>query len=114
MQTEQPILITTVTATADLSASKNLFIGIVSGTICGNGAKALGVLNANTDNTEEAPVVAQGIAIVYSGAAVTAGDKLQSNAAGKAITYSSGAANGYALDAATGADELIRVLLCGV
>ena len=38
-------------------------------------------------------------------------DKIQSDANGKAITFSSGEANGYALDAATGADELIRILL---
>jgi len=62
---------------------------------------------------EEAPVLCVGIALVYSGAALSAGAKIQSNAAGKAITYSSGAVAGYALDAATGTDELIRVLLCG-
>ena len=110
MKTEQPILITSITAAADLSASKNLFIAF-DGTLCGNGAKALGVLNADTDNTEEAPVMCQGIALVKSGAAVSSGDKIQSNANSKAITFSSGAVNGYALDAATGADELIRVLL---
>lgn len=110
MKTEQPILITTIPAAADLSASKNLFIGL-TGAICGNGAKPLGVLNANTANTYQAPVVAVGIALVISGAAVTAGDKLQSNASGKAITYSSGEIAGYSLDTASGADELIRVLL---
>jgi len=106
MKTEQPILITTITAKVDLSAKKNLFI------VCGNGAKPLGVLNANTDIQEEAPVLCVGISLVYSGAAISHGDKLQCNASGKAITYSSGAVAGYALDASTGADELIRVLLC--
>ena len=111
MKTEQPILITSITAKVDLSAKKNLFIAF-DGDVCGNGAKPLGVLNANIDIQEEAPVLCVGISLVYSGAAISHGDKLQCNASGKAITYSSGAVAGYALDASTGADELIRVLLC--
>jgi hypothetical protein len=94
--TEQPNLITSVLLSADLT--KNLFIAF-DGSLCGNGAKALGVLNADTDTNDYGPVVANGIALVYSGAAVAQGTKIQSNAAGKAITF------------ASGADELIRVLL---
>lgn len=110
MKTTQPILITTVIAGGDLTNSKNLFIGF-NGTVCGNGAKPLGVLSANTISGEQAPVIAKGIAIVLSGAAFSRGIKLQSNASGKAITYSAGEVAGYALYAASGADELIRVLL---
>ena len=110
MKTEQPILITSILAAADLSSSKNLFIGF-DGDICGNGAKALGVLNADTDQNEQAPLTCIGIALVLSGEAVSVEDKIQSDANGKAITFSSGEANGYALDAATGADELIRIKL---
>ena len=110
MKTEQPILITSIIAGTDLSASKNLFIGF-DGRICGNGSKALGVLNADTNVNEQAPVTCAGIALVFSGAAVSLGAKIQSNASGKAITFSSGEANGYALVAATGADELIRIKL---
>jgi hypothetical protein len=110
MKTEQPILITSITAAADFTNSKNIFIGF-DGDTCGNGAKALGVLNANSAQDEQAPITALGIALVLSGAAVSLGDKLQANASGKAITFASGEANGYAFDAATGADELIRVKL---
>src|SRR5690606_9107063 len=110
MKTEQPILISSIKAAADLSSSKNLFIGF-DGDICANGAKALGVLNADTDLNEQAPVTTAGIALVLTGNSVSLGDKLQSNGSGKAITFSSGEANGYALDAANGADELIRVKL---
>ena len=110
MKTEQPILITSIKAAADFSDSKNIFIGF-DGNVCGNGAKALGVLNADTDQDEQAPVTSLGIALVLSGAAISLGAKIQSDAAGKAITFSSGEANGYALDSATGADELIRVRL---
>lgn len=110
MKTEQPILITSLVAGSDLSAKQNLFISF-NGTVCSAGAKPLGVLNANTNLGEQAPLACIGIALVYSGAAISMADKLQCDAAGKAITYSSGAVAGYALDAATGADELIRVFL---
>ncbi len=108
MKTEQPILITSIVAAADLS--QNLFIGF-DGNVCGNGKKAIGASNSETDLGEMAPLAAIGIALVLSGAAVSVEDKIQSDANGKAITFSSGEANGYALDAATGADELIRILL---
>jgi hypothetical protein len=108
MKTEQPILITSIVAKVNLA--KNLFIGF-DGDICGNAAKALGVCNAETDLGEQAPVTAKGIALVLSGNSITQGDKIQSDASGKAITFSSGEANGFALDAATGADEAIRVML---
>ena len=108
MKTEQPILITSIVAKVNLA--KNLFIGF-DGDICGNAAKALGVCNAETDLGEQAPVMSKGIALGLSGAAITLGDKIQSDASGKAITFSSGEANGFALDAATGADEAIRVML---
>lgn len=108
MKTEQPILITSIQALADLS--KNLFVGF-DGDLCGNGAKALGVCNAETDKAEMAPVTSVGIALVLSGNAVTLAAPIQSDAAGKAVPLSGGSLNGYALDAATGADELIRILL---
>ncbi len=108
MKTEQPILITSITAKVDLA--KNLFVAF-DGDICGNAAKALGVCNAETDLGEQAPVTSKGIALVLSGNTITQGDKIQSDANGKAITYVTGDANGFALDAATGADELIRVIL---
>ena len=108
MKTEQPILITSVKAAANLT--KNLFIGF-NGNLCAANAKALGVSNADADTNEQLPVSTHGIALVYSGAAVSQGAKIASNASGKAVTYSTGEANGYALDASVGADELIRILL---
>ncbi|MBK8946424.1 MAG: DUF2190 family protein [Ignavibacteriae bacterium] len=108
MQTEQSTLITSVLMPAD--RTKNLFIGL-DGALCGNGAKALGVLNADTQANDYGPVMTSGIALVVSGAAVTLGAKVQSNANGQAIVFASGEFNGFALDAATGANQLIRVLL---
>ena len=108
MKTEQPILITSVTAQAAIS--KNLFVGF-DGNLCAAAAKSLGVSNAETDQGEELPVMAIGIALVYSGAAVSAGGPVEANANAKAVPVSAGEKNGEALDTASGADELIRVLL---
>ena len=137
MKTEQPILITTILAAANLD--KNLFIGF-DGNLCSANAKALGVSNANTNSGNQCPVVSKGIALVLSGAAVSVGNAVVANSSSKAIpattfsatvpgsgttvTSSSAqpamilagsvlpqAVNGYALDVASGADELIRVLL---
>lgn len=111
MKTEQPLLITSIKASADLSAKKNLFIGF-DGNVCTNGSKPLGVLSANTGLGEMAPVIAQGIALVYSGGAVAIGQAVMSNALGKAVPIASdGVIAGYSLDSASASDQLIRVLL---
>lgn len=108
MKTEQPILITSVKAQTDLS--KHFFIGF-DGNLCAAAAKSLGVSNADTASAEQCPVTAKGIALIYSGASLSQGAAVESDANGKAITLSAGVKNGYALDAATGADVLIRLLL---
>lgn len=137
MLTEQPILITSVKAAVDIS--KNFFVSF-DGNLCSADAKALGVCNADTSANNEMPVTVKGIALVYSGGAITQGSAVSSDANGKAVAaanfsvsvpsgttgVTSNAAqpdlteagsvlpqaiNGYALDAASGADELIRVML---
>ncbi|MBZ0200787.1 MAG: DUF2190 family protein [Ignavibacteriaceae bacterium] len=108
MKTEQLTLITSITAAADIA--KNLFIGF-DGALCSAGAKALGVVNDDSLADEQVPVGTVGIALILSGDAVSSGDAVESDAAGKAVTFSAGEINGYALDDASGADELIRVLL---
>ena len=108
MKTEQPVLITSITAAQDLS--KNLFVDI-NGSLSTNAT--LGVCNAETDQNEEAPVVVLGIALVLTGEAITKGNPVSSDANGKCIN-GSGRVAGIALDASTGADELIRVLVNAV
>ncbi len=109
MQTEQPTLITSVTSAAALM--KNYFIGF-DGNVCAAAAKALGVCHADTAITLQAPVVAEGIVLVYSGAAIAAvGTSVEADSTGRAVTKASGVINGYNLDIATAADELIRILL---
>lgn len=57
-------------------------------------------------------VVTLGTAIVESGAAVSAGATVKSNASGQAITWAtSGAKVGVARTAATGAGQLIEIFL---
>lgn len=108
MKTEQPILITSIPAAADIE--KNLFIGF-DGNLCADGVKSFGVSNASASITEQLPVCVSGIALVLAGAPITAGAGVEADANSKAITLDSGELNGYALDTANEADELIRVLL---
>jgi Uncharacterized conserved protein (DUF2190) len=113
MKTEQPILITSITASGDAGAtiSKNLLIGF-TGAILSNGAKQLGVCNADTYVGEQMPVMVTGIALIKSYAAITLGAALMCGDEGKVSPKDAGGELvGYALDAANGADELIRVLL---
>lgn len=110
MKTEQPTLITTITADEDVT--KNLIID-VAGALCDASEVPLGVINADTDDTEDVPVCVEGIALVYSGDAVVAGVLVKSDANAKAITTTTNnnLVIGKALDAASAADELIRVKL---
>ncbi len=109
MKTEQPILITSIIATANLS--KNLFVGF-NGALPASDVKALGVVNADSDLGENTPVMVLGIALVFSNSAITQGASITTHSNGKAKQVTSTEIiNGYALDAASGVDELIRVLL---
>ncbi len=108
MKTHQPIARTSIEAAAALSAG--LFVGM-DGDICGANAKALGVEELDAALGDQATVIFSGIALVTSGAAITQGAKVASDANGKAVVFSTGEYNGWAIDAATGANEKIRVLL---
>ena len=137
MKTTQPILITNITAAAAID--KNLFVGF-NGNLAAANAKPLGVSDAKADSGEMIPLISAGIALVLSGAAVSQGATLVSNSSGKAIAGTTLSAQtpagatamlstspqpgmtisgcvlpqavaGFALDAATAADQLIRILL---
>jgi len=101
----------TLSFTAGAALTKQIFIGVTSGIACGLGAKPLGVLELDVASGKQGTAINKGTALVKAGAAVSKGAKLQSDASGKAITYSSGVEVGYALNAAAAADELIEVLL---
>ena len=109
MNTQQEVLTTSVKAPVDLS--KNLFVDF-DGSIPLAGTKTLGVVQADTAAGNQAPIMAEGIAIVLSGSVVNAKDKITTDAEGKAVpVVDTQAVNGYALDTASGADQLIRVHL---
>ncbi len=106
MKTQHICLTTTILAAAALV--RNRFVGL-TGSTCAAGAKALGIAQTNVDAGEQAPVAALGILIVEAGAAIAAGAEVESNATGQAITKATGVSNGFALDAATAAGDVIRV-----
>jgi len=107
MKSQNVILTASVLAIAGLSAHR--FVGFDGG-ICANGAKALGVVEVDTETDNMAPANVLGVILVEAGAAVAAGAEVQSDSQGRAITKAAGVANGIAWDAATTAGELIRIV----
>lgn len=107
MKTEQPILITSVLAAEDLT--KNLFVDFYGNKSNGS-SKSLGVCNADTSLGEEAPILCRGIALVKTGEAISIGSEIKVNN-GLAVEIGVSPVEGFALDAASSAGELIRVLL---
>lgn len=106
--TQNNVLTTTLKALADLTELYK-FAG-VSGVYAKEGEIAQGVLQAETKTGQWAPVMSVGVALVKAGAGVTAGNKIQSDANGCAITATTGAVLGIALDDGSTGD-LVRVLL---
>lgn len=102
-------VVTTVLSTA--ATLKKKFI-LASGAQAGANGRAIGVSLDEVDAANKAiPVCISGTAFVLSGAAVTLGDVVTSDASGRAITAGANPVNGIALDAATGADQTIRIRL---
>ena len=106
--THIPILTATITATVDLE-HKHRFIGL-DGAYCAAGKRAFGTLEAETDAGEQAPVNVLGIVLAEAGGAIAVDSVVESDADGRAVAGGAGIACGVALDAATGAGELIRIL----
>ena len=106
-QTQKVVLVTSMVALADLAARR--FVGLDGG-VCAAGAKAIGVVEADTESGNVAPANVLGIILVEAGAAVSAGADVQSDAAGKAIPKDAGLSNGIALDAALADGDLIRIV----
>lgn len=110
MLTEQPILITSIKCNEIGGIIKSRFIGF-NGLFGQPGIKSLGVVNADTDQNNMTPVVAKGIAIVQAGDVIPLGSPVEGFDDGTAVAQSSGALEGYALDASTAAFQFIRILL---
>jgi hypothetical protein len=110
MKTEQPILITSIKCALNTGIEKHRFVGF-DGNYGADGYKSLGVCNADTSVDEMIPVVAKGIAIVKTAGAISLGAAVKSFDDGLATAWDAGPVEGYAMDAASGSDELIRILL---
>ena len=118
----KPLLIDSVKATADLD--KQIFVGFDGG-VCGEGEKAYGVCDVETDSGQLAPVAVLGILLVVAGGEITAGSPVTSDENGYAVVATSPSVttesstttlatgdeiNGYALDDASASGEVIRIL----
>ena len=110
MLTEQPILITSIQCKETGGIIKGRFIDF-QGSFGSEGTKSLGVVNADTNVGEMTPVTVKGIAIVQTAYPITVGQAIQSFDDGTAAPLDAGPIEGYALDAASGAYQLIRILL---
>ena len=107
-------------AAADLTGSQFLLVDIDSdgkAALAGSTTRVAGVLQNNPDTDQAATVAIAGVTKVISGAAITAGADVGSDAAGKAIAFVAPATgvvafkSGIALTAAGGADEVIDMLI---
>lgn len=106
-RTYKPLLTDSIKASVNLE--KQRFIGF-DGNYCTNNAKAYGVSDVDIDAGQYAPITINGILLIKTGGAVVVGAKVTSNASGYAVTAGGTAeVNGYALDASTGANEVIRI-----
>lgn len=105
--TFHPVLTVTVTAAADLDKPRR-FVGF-DGKRCAAAAKALGTNNATFAKGEQASVDALGVILVEAGAAITLGAEVQCDGEGRAVPLSGGKSNGWAMDAASDAGQIIRI-----
>ncbi|RMT61657.1 hypothetical protein ALP29_00225 [Pseudomonas syringae pv. avii] len=107
MKTQQPVLTTSVVAVTDLPRYR---LAGFDGGLCAAGLKALGTVEADTQADNVAPINVLGICLVISGGAVAAGDQVESDAEGRAVLLAAGESNGFAMDVATAAGDVIRIV----
>lgn len=104
----KPLLIDSIKAQTDLL--KQRFISF-DGNLCAAGAKAYGICDVEIESGQFAPAAILGILLVEAGGAVAAKAKITSDASGRAVAITSNEeVNGYALDAATAAGDIIRIV----
>lgn len=96
----------TILAAAALTAKR---FCTSTGAVPAAGAWCPGVVEADTDAGQLAPVNTHGILLVESGGALAADAQIQTDASGRAITLAAGAALGRTLDACAGAGVIVRV-----
>jgi len=103
------VLCLTIAATGTIAAHR--FV-TPAGAQAGADANTLGVCRVAAVSGDKIPVDVLGTAIVEAGAAISAGDTLETDASGRGVTWAtSGPKVGLALEAAGAAGALIEVLL---
>lgn len=110
-------MIGTLIAAADLSAAQFLCAKVTAAnsvnvaTVAGE--YVIGILQGKPTSGQPADVMVHGVSKAISGAPISAGAKIMTNASGKVITGATAGSHviGCALEAATGADQVITVLL---
>lgn len=103
-----PLLTLPVKLTAVVLA--NTFVDLTGATATA-AAYSHGVATTNGAIGEVIPVVSEGTAAVIASAAIAKGAKVEVAAAGQAATLAAGVAVGRAMEAATGAGQLIEIHL---
>lgn len=107
----QSVSLLTLTQTLSGTVAAHRFV-TWAGAQAGADANTMGVARTAGVSGEKVSIDVMGTAIVESGAAVTAGSQLESDASGRAINWAtSGPVIGRALQAAAGAGEFIEVVL---
>ncbi|MDR1709659.1 MAG: DUF2190 family protein [Candidatus Accumulibacter sp.] len=107
MKAQNVVLTVSFHAEVDLAASR--FVDF-DGAYAAAGAKALGVVDAETGADNYAPINVLGVMLVEAGGAVPAGSEVEVGADGKALAKDTGAGNGFAIDAAIADGDLIRIV----
>lgn len=110
-KTKKPVLTETVIATG--TVVKNRLVAY-TGKQAKAGEAAIGVAVYDADAGDSLAVDALGVVLAETGGTVAAGDALAADAQGCVIKHSStGVIVGRAIDAATGANETIRIKIGG-
>jgi len=106
-KTYKPLLTDSIKAISNLN--KNRFIGF-DGDYCQDGAKALGVIDVETEKDQFVPAALCGILLVECGGTIAVGDEVASDATGRAVVLSTRAmSNGFALDPGEEGD-IVRIV----
>ncbi|MGX8941940.1 DUF2190 family protein [Symbiopectobacterium sp. Eva_TO] len=114
MVTQQVVLTTTVVAVEDLTVHR--LVGITAKPFKGTGTE-LGVAEVSGKKGDSVPIHVLGIMAVEAGAAISAGQLLKADSEGRVVSESAltggglpASTVGVALDAATAAGEIIRMV----
>jgi hypothetical protein len=115
MAFEENLKTISLTAAADLSAKQYYFMKVDSNgkaAVCGDGEKAIGVLQNDPASGQAATVGVDGVTKVVASAAITKGTAVASSSAGKAAAPgTSDVIVGIALTSSGADGDIISVLL---